>query len=154
MRTINYFNIFSVFGNLKLPTLPNLTALERLEEAGKSVLELKNSWMPLVGKIYFDMVSYPVTPIAQYTATNRIFPVGLTNFPGPGIQVEYNGRKAVSADFAVGLLQGITGLCFMVVSYNDYIRIGVVAESCVMNKKCLSALVDYVKDEIDCLNEI
>ena len=73
----------------------------------------------------------------------------MSNFPGPGVQLELLGHKLVTCDAAIGLLFGAAGVSFQLVRYCQHLRISVLAEKAIMDQEGLSNLVNVVVSAID-----
>lgn len=94
---------------LNLPTNPSFNSLERLIETEERLLKAKNSTLPWFSVIYGKLVGSHFAPIARKLLCNNIIPMGLSNFPGPGKEIWWNGRKGLAADFVAGAVSGVAG---------------------------------------------
>lgn len=79
--------------------------------------------------------------------------MGLSNFPGPGSEIQWKGHRGLSTDFIAGALNGVAGGGFMVLSYRNQIRIACCVEQAVMDKAELQQLVGDMTEELNNLEE-
>lgn len=52
--------------------------------------------------------------VARYLSGNRYLCTGMSNFPGPSLQMDLDGMKVLVIDFAAGTLEGQGGVGFTI----------------------------------------
>lgn len=128
--------------------------VSRLRQCEHGVQGAKSSTKPFMSMIGLKVFSSQFAPVARYIMRNRFLSTGVTNFPGPGIQLEWDGRKGLAVDFAAGIMNGVGGVGFMVMSYKDHFRICATAESAVLSRDEMTELIDLSGQMINELYEL
>ncbi|CAL8085280.1 unnamed protein product [Orchesella dallaii] len=138
---------------LKLPTDPDLESLERLYKVDK-VLRDGKGLLPLILPFFIALLGSHLAMIVQQITKNRHVSTAFSNFPGPGIQLEWEKGRVLTSDFAGGALPGVAGVGFAILSFGDYLRIAITANSAVMERNQVKELITFFNDEIAILQEL
>lgn len=104
-----YYFEFRASALFDLPTGPNLDPVSRLKKCEKGLELAKRSTIPFFAVLSVRIIGCHLASVAKLLLANRAVPMGLSNFPGPGKDMEWNGRKGLSTDFIAGALNGVAG---------------------------------------------
>ncbi len=146
--------IYRVGVVLDVPCNPNMDIVSRLKECECGVQNAKQSALPLLGGIVLKIFASQFAKVTRYLTRNRYMCTGMSNFPGPGVQIYLDGMKVLAVDFVAGGLDGQAGVTFMIMSYNDNIRICSLAENAILTKDDMNELIKNVCVRIDKLYSI
>lgn len=149
-----YYKSYRVAAFFALNANPKFSTLERLKDTERRFNDARyKSQIPMVLSGIGKLVACLPTPLAKYLCANTLIAAGLSNFPGPEINLDFNKKKILSLDFSAGALNGVAGVAFTAVSYNNGIRIGVTAEEAVMETTELAEMIAVIEKEIETLYE-
>lgn len=150
----NFLEYFRLGTIVELDATSNLTPIERLKLTDQVFYEARhNSQLLRLSFIYYKLLSSHLASVAKYLLFNRFISAGLSNFPGPGLKLEFRGRAGLGLDFCTGGQQGVTGVAFGVVSYMDKIRFGATTDRGLMEREELTEVIKAVERELDLLYE-
>ncbi|CAL8085192.1 unnamed protein product [Orchesella dallaii] len=137
-----------------LPTAPELDPVVRVKKLEANLTQAKRNTTPLMFLLLMKTLGSLFPFMIDILARNRVIPTGVSNFPGPGIEMRLNGKRGMEGDFFAGTLQGVTGVGFQVGSYQDCLRVSTVVDNQVMSKSEVKQMVSYVVEEFDKLYEL
>ncbi|CAL8084793.1 unnamed protein product [Orchesella dallaii] len=141
------------FAVLEVPTKLELESLQRLKMISSILKAARQNTVPLL-ITYLSRVIGSLPPvITKLFRRYLVTPVALTNFPGPGMDMEVEGKKLLFSDSVVGT-QGVAGVCFTVFSLRNHIRIIAAVEEGVMDQSAAKQMLEYIAEEFDNLNEL
>lgn len=127
----------------------------RLRETEKSFHDARfNSQLPkLVLPVLKLIGSLPVS-LCRHLVRNNVSPAGMTNFPGPSLEVNGFGRKCLAIDFCTGNMDGVCGIGFNLLSYGKQFRLTVVAENGILERTELDEVVSLFENELEVLYKL
>jgi len=83
--------------------------VDRLIECEKFLAHAKQSLLLPLAVVIWKLLGCQLAFMNAKIFQNPIIPAFLTNFPGPSFQLEFQGKKVLSASFAVGAGSGVAG---------------------------------------------
>lgn len=137
-----------------VPMKNNLNPVHRLRKCEHAFLKAKNSPMTLLASIGVKTFPANLAPISRAMAKNRYLATGISSFPGPGVELDLNGKRILAVDFAGGPLEGVSGVAFMALSYVESFRICATAESAVLSRDQMDKLIGLIYKEVDVLYDL
>lgn len=137
-----------------IPLPADISPLKRLEIVTENEISARAYPYPEVVDMQNAICGNLFAWLLRFLNKNRLCSSGVSNFPGPGIQLTLCQNKLLGMDFAGGLLHGDSGIGFRVLSCVNNIRFCVTAEAAVFSVEDLKEIITYVQEEIDILYEL
>ncbi|CAL8085186.1 unnamed protein product [Orchesella dallaii] len=148
------FSNHATIVSFPLPTAAELDPVVRVKKM-EAILKLaKRSTTPLMFLLLMKTIGSLFPFLIDLLGRNKVIPTGVSNFPGPGLEFNVNGKQAMEVEFCAGTLQGVTGVGFQVLSYKNSLRFSTVVDNQVMCKKEVEQMVAYVVEEFDKLYKL